>query len=144
MPIGRKFTEKAVFYQAEELLDGDGPVNFVEGRMWAGGRLMVWQPRSEGDRITMNLPIHEGGKYLIVMTAGRTPRAGSFSASLGDVPLTLGEEASVDLFVPHRTLSRNYRSQELELAKGVHALVVKSEAGEGDEIGLDFLWVLPR
>jgi hypothetical protein len=92
----------------------------------------------------LNIPIDEDGKYLVVLTVGRTPRAGSFSASLGDVPLTLGEETIVDLFVPHRTLSRNYRSQELELVKGVHSLVVQSEGGEGEEIGLDFVWVLPR
>jgi hypothetical protein len=55
-----------------------------------------------------------------------------------------GDEKTVELFVPHRRLSRNYRSQEIELAKGVHPLVVQSEDGEGSDIGLDFIWVLPR
>jgi hypothetical protein len=145
MPVGRKFTEKAIFYQAEELLSGDPPVNFKEDEMWAGGRLLVWRPRGQSDQLTLNLPILEDRKYIIVLTAGRSPRAGSFSARLGDAPLIFnGDEKIVELFVPHRTLSRNYRSQELELPKGIHPLIVQSGDGERRDIGLDFIWVLPR
>ncbi len=144
MPVGRKLTEKAVFYQAEELAEGDVPIDLAKGDMWAGGRLLVWHPLQAGDSLEFQLPILEEGRYLIVLTAAQYPGAGSFKAKLGDVPLVFNQELeSVDLAVPFRTLSRNFKSQEMELTRGTHLLRLESNGKGTEGIGIDFVWILP-
>ena len=144
MPVGRKLTEKAVFYQAEELAEGDAPVGFAKGDMWAGGRLLVWHPRQAGDSLEFQLPILEAGRYLIVLTVAQYPGADSFKAKLGDVPLVFNQELeSVELAVPFRTLSRNFKSQEMALTRGSHLLRLESHGKGTEGIGIDFIWILP-
>jgi hypothetical protein len=144
LPIGRKLTEKATFYQAEELAAGDAPFDLDNGDLWSGGRLMVWMPRQSGDTLELQLPVSEKGRYIIVLTAARCPEAGSFRAKLGEIPLVFNQDLDVvKLAVPHRTLSRNFKSQEMELERGTHILSLEN-AGKGDErIGIDFVWILP-
>ncbi len=144
MPVGRKLTEKAVFYQAEELAEGDAPVAVAKGDMWAGGRLLVWHPRQAGDSLEFQLPILEEGRYLIVLTVAQYPGADSFKAKLGDVPLVFNQELeSVELAVPFRTLSRNFKSQEMALTRGSHLLRLESHGKGTEGIGIDFIWILP-
>jgi hypothetical protein len=144
MPIGRKLTEKAAFYQAEELAMGSVRMDVSEGEMWAGSRLMVWKPRQPGEVAELQLPVSEKGRYIIVLTAARYPGAGSFKAKLGDVPLVFNQDLDiVDLDVPFRTLSRNYKSQEMELARGTHVLRLENAGTEDKSIGIDFVWILP-
>jgi hypothetical protein len=143
-PIGRKYTEKAVFFQVEaHALEGSA-VSLREGALWAEGRMMLWHPQRAGDELTLSIPVESAGEYTMVITAARFPDAGAFSARIGDTALTFGDAATVDLAVPHRTLSRNFRSQMVDLARGVHRLTLRSE-GEGSKpVGLDFLWLVPK
>jgi hypothetical protein len=142
MPEGRKYTAGAAFFQAEDVAQGEPPLSFVDGPLWAGGRLLVWHPRQAGDELTLALPVAADGEYNIAVTAARRPGAGTFSASVNGVPLELnGSPDAVELSVPHRTLSRNFKSQSVKLGSGTHALTLRSE-GPGD-IGIDFVWVRP-
>ena len=105
---------------------------------------MVWEPQQSGEAMELQLPVMEGGRYIIVLTAAHYPGAGSFKATLGDVPLVFNQDLDVvELAVPHRTLSRNFKSQEMELERGTHVLRLEN-AGKGNEpIGIDFVWILP-
>jgi hypothetical protein len=104
----------------------------------------VWDPHQAGDAITFQLPVLDEGRYIIVLTAAQYPGAGSFKAKLGDVPLVFNQDLElVELAVPFRTLSRNFKSQEMELERGTHVLRLEN-AGKGDDnIGIDFVWILP-
>lgn len=144
-PIGRKLTERALFYQAEELLEGDPPVTFSTGDIWAGGRLLIWRPAAKGDCIEFRVPVLEDGRYTITLTAARRVGAGSFSARIGEIPLVFNESLDVvELGDGFRTLSRNFTSQEVALRRGAHELALRSEAEAEAGVGIDFLWVLPR
>jgi hypothetical protein len=101
-------------------------------------------PRQSGDALELQLPVSERGRYIIVLTAARCPEAGSFRAKLGDIPLVFNQDLDVvELAVPYRTLSRNFKSQEMELERGTHILSLEN-AGKGDaRIGIDFVWILP-
>jgi hypothetical protein len=140
MPVGRKYTRDTAFFQAEEILEGEPSPTFLEGPLWAGGRLLVWRPSQTGEELTLSVPVAEDGEYNIALTAARHPGAGSFSAALDGGPLELnGTPGPVELSVPHGTLSRNFKSEGVTLASGAHALTLRSEA-PGD-VGLDFVWV---
>jgi hypothetical protein len=39
-----------VFYAAEAILSGREDTILRDGRLWAGGRLLVWTPKKPGDR----------------------------------------------------------------------------------------------
>jgi hypothetical protein len=142
MPVGRKYTRDTAFFQAEDILEGETSPSFREGPLWAGGRLLVWEPDQAGEELTLRVPVAEDGEYNIALTAARHPGAGSFSASIDGTPLELdGRPGPAELSVPHGTLSRNFKSQSVTLAGGAHALTLRSEA-PGD-IGVDFVWVRP-
>jgi hypothetical protein len=143
MPAGRKYTDGTVFLQAEKIVEGQPPMSFEEGALWAGGRLLVWHPGEAGKELRLAVPVAKDGEYNIALTAARRPGAGSFSASLDGSPLDLnGSAEAVELAVPHRTLSRNFKSPSVKLAAGAHTLTLRSE-GPGD-IGVDFVWLRPN
>jgi len=142
MPVGRKYTDATVFLQAEEIVEGEPAMSFVEGALWAGGRLLVWHPDQIGDELVFTVPVAEEGQYNLAVTAARRPGAGSFSAFVDGTPLDLnGSPGPVELAVPYRTLSRNFKSQAVPLTSGAHALTLRSE-GPG-AIGVDFVWLRP-
>jgi hypothetical protein len=142
MPVGRKYTRDTAFFQAEDIVEGEPPLSFVEGPLWAGGRLLVWHPGQVGDELVFTVPVAEDGEYDLAVTAARRPDAGSFSASIDGTPLDLnGSPGPVELSIPHRTLSRNFKSQSVTLESGAHTLTLRSEGPE--EIGIDFVWVRP-
>ncbi len=142
MPVPRKYTEGTTFFQAEDIVEGEPSLSFAEGPLWAGGRLLVWRPARVGEELGLTLQVAEEGEYNIAVTAARRPGAGSFSASVDGVPLDLnGSPGPVALSVPHRTLSRNFKSQSVNLGSGAHTLKLRSE-GPGD-IGVDFVWLRP-
>jgi hypothetical protein len=142
MPTQAKYTAGTTFFQVEDVVEGEPPVGLLEGPLWAGGRLLLWRSGQAGEELTLTVPVPEDGTYNIALTAARRPDAGSFSASVDGTPLELnGNPGPVELSVPHRTLSRNFKSQGVELAAGAHTLRLRSES-PGD-IGLDFVWVRP-
>ncbi len=146
-PIGRKYTEKAVFYQAEAHVvrePREPAVSLRKGALWAGGRMLVWHPAGAGDELTLQVPVEKTGEFTIVITAARFPDAGAFSARLGDTTLTFGDSETVDLAVPYRTLSRNFRSQMVALDRGVHTLSLRCEGEGSKDVGLDFIWLVPK
>jgi len=142
MPTGRKYTKGTTFHQAEEIVEGDSSVSHREGNLWAGGRLLVWHPRRVGDQLTLSLPVAKDGAYNVAFTVARFPGAGAFSAEVDGVPLAFDDDVTVaELAVPVRTLSRNFRSQSVELSRGVHRVTLRSE--ETGDIGVDFVWLRP-
>ena len=146
-PVGRKYTEKAVFYQAEEhvLREPREPaVSLRKGALWAGGRMLVWHSTGAGDELELQVPVEMTGEYTIVITAARFPDAGAFSARIGDTTLTFGDSEKVDLAVPYRTLSRNFRSQMVKLDRGVQRMVLRCEGEGSQDMGVDFIWLVPK
>jgi hypothetical protein len=145
-PAMRMGARNSVSHRAEDLITDRGNTRFRSGRIWAGSRLLVWNPREEGERKTFRIPIAESGTYRIHVTAALTPRSGRIALAVGgqDVPLRSGQDV-MDLHRPHRTLLRDFPVQDRQLDRGLHSLVLTyleaKEDIEAPEIGIDFIWI---
>lgn len=147
-PAARGGAANAVFYQAEDVVQEGPKTTLAEGHLWSGGKLMVWHPGKQGEQLTFKLPVSEKGRYVLRLTAARTPEAGRFSATLDGKKIGFGGNAGVvDLHVPYRTLLRNTSANPVEIDKGDHALTLQYEGsaeGAAGTIGIDFIWVQKR
>ncbi|MGD8451877.1 MAG: DUF2961 domain-containing protein [Phycisphaerae bacterium] len=131
----------AVYVQAEELLPANAPVEKETNNLWAGSELCVWRPTAAGQKLEMNLPIAETGKYRLHLAArldntGGRVRVELDGKSLGDV---------IDLYVPYRVLARQFRLQSRDLAAGSHTLTLIYEGADdgvaAPAIGIDYFAV---
>ena len=134
----------SVFYPAEEIITGKRSEIIRKDGLWAGGQILIWKPEKTGERMNFVLPVKEGGKKRITMTAALTPKSGEIKVFLDSKALS-GSNQTIDLFRPYRTLLRNFGFDPLELEAGNHTLSLEY-AGTFDtipdpEIGIDFFWV---
>ncbi len=114
-PAARCAAGNSVFYQAEELTEAATNTRFVTDPLWSGNRLMLWTPQKKGKELTLTIPILEDGGYSLHLAAGLDNQSGRISATLDGRPLPIhldgkpgggGGDEPVDLYVPHRILSR--------------------------------------
>jgi hypothetical protein len=145
-PAMRMGARNSVKHRAEDLVTDRRNTRFIAGRIWAGGRLLAWNPRNEGESKTFNLPITENGTYRIHLTAALTPRSGRLALEVDGQAVQLrSRQDAVDLHRPYRTLLRDFAIQDMELDQGRHPLTLKylgaPEGVEGPEIGIDFIWI---
>ena len=145
-PAARGAARNSIFYQAEELVQGEASLTFAEDNIWSGGRLLVWHPARKGDKLVLTVPVLEDGKHAIHLMPALNKNSGRISVRLdGDKAGFGGDKEIIDLFVPHRTLLRHYASKTLELSKGEHVLTLRCEGpskrGTGNTVGVDFIWV---
>jgi hypothetical protein len=145
-PAARFGASHSVFYAAEEIMAGRKDTALREGRLWAGGRLLVWTPDKPGDRKELRIRVDSAGKIQIHITAALTPLSGRLAAWLDDAPAGgTVQPTMIDLHDPFRTMLRTFSLEPAELVPGDHRLVLEYKgSGPGvtrPEIGLDFIWV---
>jgi len=142
-PAARMGAAGGTFYQAESILKSS-PLksDTIQGNLWAGGKLFVWQPK-DGGVLELRLDVPETRNYVVHIVAALTPEAGRFYATVGGESIGLGDERSpINLNVPYRTLLRNFSSRKMELKQGRHTLTIHNAGPVGGaELGLDFIWV---
>ncbi|MFH1942734.1 MAG: glycoside hydrolase family 172 protein [bacterium] len=145
-PEARFGARNAQFYAAENLLAERRNTRLEQGRLWAGGRVLIWTPEKIGDSKSFSIPVNVAGKKRITITAAMTPRSGRMTVLLDGAPLSLTNESeTVDLYRPYRTLLRNFTLVTAELSRGLHTLTCVYSGTEATiprpEIGIDFIWV---
>ena len=145
MPEGRFGARNSVFYQAEELAPRPG-LQYEAGRLYAGGRLAVWRPRSQGEVLRLRVPVDTAGEYRIHFVARLDENGARVSVLLdGDSAELTSETSTIDLYRPFRTLLRNFTLHPRVLAAGTHVLEFRFEGAGEDidrpEMGVDFVWV---
>ncbi len=145
-PAARFGARNSVFYAAEEIMSDGKNTALRDGRLWAGGRLLVWRPEKPGDRKILKIHVGSPGKTQVHITAALTPRSGTVTAWLDGLPAGgTGKPETIDLYDPFRTLLRTFSLEPADLSPGEHTLVIEYKgAGAGvtrPEIGLDFIWV---
>jgi hypothetical protein len=116
------------------------------GNLWAGGELLVWEPRNPGEQKDFTFTVDSPGEKRMYITAALTPRSGKISVLLDGEPLWTSQESdTVDLYRPFRTLLRNFRFKNLEMSGGEHVLTLvykgATENVVNPEIGIDFIWI---
>jgi hypothetical protein len=139
MPLAKKGSANAVFYQAENILSEKKNTSLVSGPMWAGGQLLEWAPEQAGEKFVLNLPVSEDGNYTVYITARLDEISGAFRATIDDADFKQ-ETRTIGLHTEHGVLSRTFSSDGIKLAKGIHRLIL--EASQPDKpVGIDFIWI---
>lgn len=145
-PAARFGAENSVFYPAEDVITDRKNTSLRDGRLWAGGRVLVWTPQKTGERKTLRFPVDKAGKVGIHITAALTLHSGKICAWLEDRQAGAAEKPlEINLFDPFRTLLRTYSLKPVDLTPGEHVLVLEYKGTDGPsarpEIGVDFIWV---
>lgn len=143
-PIGKKGSNKAIFSQAEMLVDEKSDFNLESDKIWSGDKILVWEPASSEDKIILNIEAEKAGEYTIVFTLGKDQDGGKFTISHASSDIELRGSTIIDLYDPHRILSRNYRSAPLELQKGKNEFIIFPADGNEGKLKLDFIWLMER
>jgi len=148
-PASRMGARNSVFYEAEKIVDNEMGTYFERGKLWAGGKLLVWNPEKIGESKTFIFKIEKKGKKRIHFAAALTPGSGKVSILVDGKPTPLSNKKGiVDLYRPFRTLLRNFTLPPMEFERGEHALTLKFEGAEPQlkkpEIGVDFIWIQER
>jgi hypothetical protein len=143
-PAARFGAANSVFFAAEDIMADRSDTALRDGRLWEGGRILVWTPGKAGDRKELKFRVDSAGKTQIHITAASTPRSGAITAWLDGLPPgPSAKPETIDLHDPFRTLLRTYSLEPADLAPGEHTLVLEFK-GAGiarPEVGLDFVWV---
>jgi hypothetical protein len=146
VPIASHGSRNSVFFQAEDIIKGDPYFQVDQDNIFAGGELMVWKPESDKEKLILEIPVSEDGNYKIWFTAALTPNSGKFGPSLnGKKWKFAGGESEFDLYVPYRTLLRNYGLEPIKLKGGENLEITVHFNGAENawepEIGIDFIWL---
>jgi hypothetical protein len=147
VPAARMGAAGAIFHPAETLLKSERATSVESGRIWEGGRLLVWHPARSGDRVELQLTVPSAGKYRVHLVAALSPGSGTVRPTFKTGGAGGEQSEPLDLFRPFRTLSRDFTVYEGPLDAGAHGLeldFVESGPGVGSPVvGLDFLWIQP-
>ncbi|MEW6249763.1 MAG: DUF2961 domain-containing protein [Planctomycetota bacterium] len=159
-PAPRFAVKDAVFHQAEDLTPAGPHLTLAEGRLWAGGKLLVWRPAKIGDELPLRFNVPNEGVYALHLALRHDDTAGVVSFRLDGEPLHLDGRERLDLYAPYRVLLRQYATpNDEELAAGEHTLTIVAEGASsarerqhagadarpgGQTVGIDYLAVQPK
>jgi hypothetical protein len=145
IPEARFGAINSVFHSTEEALAG-ARLPGQSGRLYEGGGLPIWRPRTSGDTLRLRVPVAEDGEYRVHFVARLDARGGMAQVKLdGELAPLRSGGSTIDLYRPHRTLLRNFSLEQKQLTAGAHTLelvfVGAAEGVEMPELGIDFIWV---
>lgn len=145
-PAARMGAANAVFFAAEDIAADGEATHLTDGRLWAGGKLLIWTPTRDRAQKSFQIPISFTGKQQIHVALAMTAQSGKVAFRLDGHPLLLEDGAGdVDLYCPYRTLLRSIALMPVELEMGSHTLMLElKDAPAGvtnPELGIDFIWV---
>lgn len=145
-PAARMGAANSVFFAAEEIVTNTNATHLEDGRIWAGGKLLVWTPTEDDSKKSFEIPVSLTGKQQIHVALALNPQSGMISFSLDGKKLLLEDSTEdVNLYRPYRTLLRSIALKIVELQTGKHTLTLEWESAPDDvtnpEVGIDFIWV---
>ena len=137
-PGKRNYTQKAMFYETEDVVVSKPELQFEKSYLWTNGNLCTWKPKN--DELKLAIPVVKDDNCTIVLTLAHQPDGGKLSVHLDGKEIKFGENRYISTSRPYRILSRNHRLPKMKLDKGIHDLVIQSE--DNKNIGIDFIWVV--
>jgi hypothetical protein len=148
-PAARFACQGTVFHPAENLVDPEASISSASAPLWAGGRLLIWEPTAAGAELSFRVPVADDGPHVLHLALALDRRAGALSVKLDGKPTGFGGAGGIiDLHTPHRVLLRQYESAKLPLAKGSHTLTIRCEKlspADGRTVfGIDYVGVQAR
>ncbi len=140
-PEAEGMSANSLFYQVEDLIGNHPDIDFEKSYLWSAEQLTVWKPEKSDDEMILRIPVTEEGRYKIVLTVAKRPGSGQIQVELDDEALKLNGKAVQNLSKQFRTVSRNLKSDFVELSEGIHILRIKFVGEKPKPVGLDFVWV---
>jgi len=145
-PAARMGAANAVFFAAEDVVTDSEATHLKDGRIWAGGKLLVWTPTKDRSQKSFEIPVGLTAKQQIHVALAMTAQSGKIAFRIDGRRLLLEDRAEdIDLYCPYRTLLRSIALMPVELETGNHTLTLElKDVPEGitnPEIGIDFIWV---
>lgn len=132
------------FINAEELIHFGSNIRTEEWSLGAGGKIVIWHPAFQGDKISFSLPEDmETSNSRLVITFAKLPDGGEVSVYMNGNLLKMSGEEVINLCGPHHRVLRNYNSVPFDLKKeGGNELTVEYVGKAGNKkIGIDFFWI---
>ncbi|TWT92012.1 Glycosyl hydrolases family 43 [Botrimarina colliarenosi] len=131
----------ATFLEPEALTSAEHEIK--TGDLWSEGKLFVWSPDTEGETLTLKLPVNHEGTYEVRLGMAIDPDSGVVSATLDGKPFGFGGKSeAMPLHSDRRTMLRASESEAIKLTQGDHELVLRYEGG-APRVGVDFVWLQP-
>ncbi|RJP30957.1 MAG: DUF2961 domain-containing protein [Phycisphaerales bacterium] len=139
----------AAIHAAEDLAQPGPRTSLVEGRLWAGGALFAWRPAGEGDALQLRFSVPQAGTYELHLGLALTPEAGRISLHVDRKAAPIpGAGDVLDLYVPHRTMERQFSTEAVTLTAGEHTLTIVFKGASAEVlqpvIGVDYVAVKAR
>ncbi len=130
------------FVQAEKLLSAGSGCRVEEGKIWAGGKILMWTPSTKNERIIFRfISDREIEKTSIGLTLAHSPDGAAISVFLNGNLLKYGDRETISLFEPNHQILDNHFSDQVRIIKGANELVFESQDEiPGKKAGFDFFW----
>jgi hypothetical protein len=132
------------FVNAEEMITVKQNIRLEEGKLWAGGKIIMWYPSFQGEQIKLSLPgIRNPASNKLVITFAHLPEGGEVSIYLNGKLIEFNENKEISLFEPNHQVLRNHTSSPIELKEGVgNELTIRYTGAEKNKkVGIDFIWI---
>ena len=131
------------YIQAEKLISESPSVKAETGKIWAGGKIVMWKPLKNGDKIRFNLScIADAENATIGLTLSHNPEGGTVAFALNGNRINFGGKETVNTYEPFQTILANHFSEPVSLKKGLNEVTIESmDAGHGKKTGIDFVWL---
>ncbi len=141
-PQARGGARDSVFFETEEIVQGEPRFRMVKDPLYTRGGLFAWQPSQDGETLRLKMPVKKKGHYILRFCCAVRPGSGKFRVRVDEWETGL---VRIDLNDPHRSMLRCFTSRELALDAGNHEVTVQHKGGPEDAvIGIDFLWLQER
>ncbi|MFO7922165.1 MAG: glycoside hydrolase family 172 protein [Bacteroidales bacterium] len=131
------------FVMAEDIVEDINQITMERGKLWSGGRILMWEPQKIGDRIRFIIESNEEmNETRLGFTMAKMPSGGTISLSVNGKPVKIGGSEDVSLYEDYQTILDNFTTEQIQLIKGRNEVVFESRDKEpGKKIGFDFIWL---
>ena len=135
------------FLGAEYHLRDWNDVTIQYGHLWAEGKLMVWTPSKQGEKINFNIRRKAAVRENMQISFGRMPEGGTIKLYVNDqlVKIRSGRqpEEQTDLNELGRLLNRTYATEDIDFKEGDNRVTLENVSPDGVKvnIGVDMFWI---
>jgi hypothetical protein len=131
------------YIQAENLISESPSVKAEQGKLWAGGSIMMWKPLKIGEKIKFNLSSSENVENTTLgLTLSHNREGGKVAFAVNGKKITFDGEETVNTNEPFQTILANHFSEPVNLKKGLNELIIESmDTCHGKKTGIDFVWL---
>lgn len=130
------------FVQAENLFSAGSNCKVEEGKIWAGGKILMWRPAKKKEQIIFQFKSDKDIENASIgMTLAHSPDGDTISVFLNGKILRYGDTETVSLYEPDHQILDNHFSNKAMITKGMNKLIIESQSQTpGKKAGIDFIW----